>query len=40
MAHTPYPSAQAVQLILGTVVKVFEDFTYRKVGPSAKEGAR
>jgi 2,4-dienoyl-CoA reductase (NADPH2) len=28
MAHTPYPSAQAVQVILGTVVKVFEDFTY------------
>ncbi|MFP5486038.1 MAG: FAD-dependent oxidoreductase, partial [Gammaproteobacteria bacterium] len=24
MAHTPYPSAQAVQLILGTVVRVFE----------------
>ena len=30
MAHTPYPSAQAVQLILGTVVKVFEDFTYHR----------
>jgi 2,4-dienoyl-CoA reductase (NADPH2) len=30
MAHTPYPSAQAVQLILGMVVKVFEDFTYRR----------
>jgi 2,4-dienoyl-CoA reductase (NADPH2) len=30
MAHTPYPSAQAVQLILGTVSKVFEDFTYHR----------
>ena len=30
MAHTPYPSAQAVQLILGTVGKVFEDFTYHR----------
>ena len=30
MAHTPYPSAQAVQVILGTVVKVFEDFTYHR----------
>ena len=30
MAHTPYPSAQAVQLILGTVVKVFEDFAYHR----------
>ncbi|MGJ9416859.1 nuclear transport factor 2 family protein [Massilia sp. CMS3.1] len=30
MAHTPYPGAQAVQLILGTVVKVFEDFTYHR----------
>ena len=30
MAHTPYPSAQAVMLILGTVVKVFEDFTYHR----------
>jgi 2,4-dienoyl-CoA reductase (NADPH2) len=30
MAHTPYPSAQAVQLILGTVVKVFENFTYHR----------
>ncbi len=28
MAHTPYPGAQAVQLILGTVVQVFQDFTY------------
>jgi 2,4-dienoyl-CoA reductase (NADPH2) len=30
MAHTPYPGTQAVQLILGTVVKVFEDFTYHR----------
>jgi 2,4-dienoyl-CoA reductase (NADPH2) len=30
MAHTPYPSAQAVQLILGTVSKVFENFTYHR----------
>jgi 2,4-dienoyl-CoA reductase (NADPH2) len=30
MAHTPYPGAQAVQLILGTVAKVFEDFTYHR----------
>ena len=30
MAHTPYPSAQAVMLILGTVAKVFEDFTYHR----------
>ncbi|OJX30187.1 MAG: polyketide cyclase [Burkholderiales bacterium 68-12] len=30
MAHTPYPSAQAVQVILSTVVQVFEDFTYHR----------
>ena len=30
MAHTSYPGAQAVQLILGTVVKVFENFTYHR----------
>ncbi|GAA3995799.1 NADPH-dependent 2,4-dienoyl-CoA reductase [Comamonas faecalis] len=30
MAHTPYPSAQAVQLILGTVLQVFEDFSYHR----------
>ena len=30
MAHTPYPSAQAVQVILSTVSKVFEDFTYHR----------
>ena len=35
MAHTPYPSAQAVQLILGTVAKVFEDFAYHREMVSA-----
>ncbi|MFI8580232.1 nuclear transport factor 2 family protein [Ectopseudomonas khazarica] len=30
MAHTPYPGAQAVNLILNTVLKVFEDFTYHR----------
>ncbi|WP_338849895.1 nuclear transport factor 2 family protein [Massilia sp. W12] len=30
MAHTPYPGAQVVQLILGTVLHVFEDFTYHR----------
>ncbi|WP_404818593.1 nuclear transport factor 2 family protein [Rhodoferax ferrireducens] len=35
MAHTPYASAQAVQLILGTVVKVFEDFSYHRELASA-----
>ena len=35
MAHTPYASAQAVQLILGTVVKVFEDFAYHRELASA-----
>jgi len=35
MAHTPYPSAQAVQLILGTVAKVFEDFVYHREMVSA-----
>ena len=35
MAHTPYPSAQAVQLILGTVVNVFEDFAYHRELASA-----
>ncbi len=28
MAHTPYPGAQAVNLILNTVLTVFEDFAY------------
>jgi len=35
MAHTPYASAQAVQLILGTVMHVFEDFTYHRELASA-----
>ncbi len=35
MAHTPYPSAQSVQLILGTVSKVFENFTYHRELASA-----
>jgi 2,4-dienoyl-CoA reductase (NADPH2) len=35
MAHTPYPSAQVVQLILSTVSKVFEDFTYHRQLASA-----
>jgi 2,4-dienoyl-CoA reductase (NADPH2) len=35
MAHSPYASAQAVQLILGTVMKVFEDFTYHRELASA-----
>ena len=30
MAHTPYPSAQAVQVILSTVSQVFQDFTYHR----------
>jgi 2,4-dienoyl-CoA reductase (NADPH2) len=30
MAHTPYPGAQVVQLILGTVMHVFQDFTYHR----------
>ncbi|MBX9831919.1 MAG: NADPH-dependent 2,4-dienoyl-CoA reductase, partial [Burkholderiaceae bacterium] len=30
MAHTPYPSAQAVQLILGNVIQVFENFKYHR----------
>ena len=35
MAYTPYPSAQAVQLILGTVGQVFEDFAYHREMASA-----
>ena len=35
MAHTPYPSAQAVQLFLGTVMQVFEDFQYHRELASA-----
>ncbi|MBZ9666690.1 nuclear transport factor 2 family protein [Pseudomonas sp. LMG 31766] len=30
MAHTPYPGAQVVNLILNTVLKVFEDFAYHR----------
>jgi hypothetical protein len=30
MAHTPYASAQAVSLILSTVMNVFNDFTYHR----------
>jgi 2,4-dienoyl-CoA reductase (NADPH2) len=30
VAHTPYPGADVVTLILGTVVQVFEDFTYHR----------
>ena len=30
MAHTPYPSAQAVMLILSNVMQVFSDFTYHR----------
>ncbi|WP_366139144.1 nuclear transport factor 2 family protein [uncultured Rhodoferax sp.] len=35
MAHTPYPSAQAVQVILSNVIQVFEDFTYHRQLASA-----
>ncbi len=35
MAHSPYPGAQVVQLILGTVSKVFEDFRYHRQLASA-----
>ena len=30
MAHKPYPGAPVVSMILNTVVKVFEDFTYHR----------
>jgi 2,4-dienoyl-CoA reductase (NADPH2) len=30
MAHNPYASAQAVSLILDTVMKVFSNFTYHR----------
>lgn len=30
MAHSPYESAQAVTLILTTVIQVFEDFRYHR----------
>ena len=35
MAHTPYPSAQAVQLILSNVIQVFENFKYHRELASA-----
>ena len=30
MAHAPYRSAPALTLVLGTVLQVFEDFTYHR----------
>jgi 2,4-dienoyl-CoA reductase (NADPH2) len=36
MAHSPYAGAQAVQLILTTVSKVFEDFSYHRELTSAE----
>lgn len=30
MAHTPYPGAAVVSMILGTVLEVFEDFKYHR----------
>ncbi|MCS4245948.1 nuclear transport factor 2 family protein [Pseudomonas sp. BIGb0164] len=30
MAHTPYAGAPVVSMILNTVIKVFEDFTYHR----------
>lgn len=30
MAHTPYPGAKVVTMILNTVFNVFEDFTYHR----------
>ena len=30
MAHTPYPGAPIVSMILNTVFEVFEDFTYHR----------
>ncbi|QHD07009.1 MULTISPECIES: nuclear transport factor 2 family protein [Pseudomonas] len=30
MAHTPYPGAPVVSMILNTVIKVFEDFEYHR----------
>jgi hypothetical protein len=35
MAHTPYPGAQAVNLILNTVLQVFQDFAYHRELTSA-----
>ena len=30
MAHTPYPGAAVVSMILNTVIEVFEDFVYHR----------
>ncbi|MBO0494049.1 nuclear transport factor 2 family protein [Pseudomonas sp. Marseille-Q1929] len=35
MAHTPYPGAPVVALILNTVINVFEDFAYHRELASA-----
>ncbi|SDT26509.1 SnoaL-like domain-containing protein [Pseudomonas sp. Z003-0.4C(8344-21)] len=35
MAHTPYPGAPVVSMILNTVVEVFEDFQYHRELASA-----
>jgi hypothetical protein len=35
MAYTPYPGAQVTGLILGTVINVFEGFTYHRELASA-----
>ena len=35
MAHSPYPGAPVVATILGTVIQVFEDFTYHRQLASA-----
>lgn len=35
MAHTPYPGAPVVSMILNTVFKVFEDFAYHRELASA-----
>ncbi len=36
MAHTPYEGAATVNLILNTVLQVFEDFRYHRELASAK----
>jgi len=35
MSHTPYPGGAVVAKILGTVIQVFEDFTYHRELASA-----
>lgn len=35
MAHTPYPGAPVVSMILNTVINVFEDFAYHRELASA-----